>query len=130
MLYISINLIGFLVRGFFTDTAISDLEKTGSEFVKGEIIKNKRTDIFINIFALILNLLFLIILYRYWNIGVMAVAIVMMIMRIPDLIWEIRYGGRLSLNDTRTMPKDLIYFITGYSWLLEFPLLYYSLHYL
>lgn len=127
---ISVNLLGLWVRGLFKNESIKELELTGSDFVKSEIKKDNKFNIYENILFIILNILFLLYLIEYWNIGVMFVSIIIMLSRLPDLLWEIKNKRRLQISDTKLLPKGTIYYITGFSWLIEIPLLYYSLFYL
>lgn len=52
-MYLSINLLGFLVRGLFSNPELNNLKEEGSDFVKNEIKKSERADKWINIFALL-----------------------------------------------------------------------------
>ena len=48
LMWLSINLLGLLVRGFFTNSEIEKLKSEGGEFVKQEIKKSENVDKWIN----------------------------------------------------------------------------------
>ena len=54
LMYLSVNLLGFLVRGLFSNPQLDNLKQTGSDFIKQEIKKSQRADKLINLLALIL----------------------------------------------------------------------------
>lgn len=125
LMYVSVNLLGFLVRGLFTNPQLDQLEKTGHEFIKEEVRKSKRADKAINILALILIIAFFYSLFHFWNIGVVGVAIIIMIGRLPDLIWEIKHGKK---TDPNLMKKNFLYYTSAFLPWLALPILYYSLY--
>src|SRR3989344_778696 len=92
LLYASINLIGLLVRGFFTNPEIDKMAVEGSDFIKKLANEHQSAERKTNITALILLIAFFVALYYFWNIGVVIAALIIMAARIPDLVWEIRHG--------------------------------------
>jgi len=137
IMYLSVNLLGYFVRGLFVNPKLDilRLKKEGynDEFINNslamEFKKNepaaKRTNVIITIIALILIIAYIYILFHYWNIGVMAVAIMLMGTRLPDLLWEIKNGKKINL---KTIPKNtLSYITTSLDW-LGLPILYYFLY--
>lgn len=124
-MYTSVNLLGFLVRGLFTNPQLDKLEQTGHEFIKEEIKKSKRADKIINIVALILLVVFFYSLFHFWNLGVVAVAILIMAGRLPDLLWEIKNGKKTNPN---LMKKNALFYLSSILPWLGLPLLYYSLY--
>jgi hypothetical protein len=130
--YLSVNLLGLLVRGLFSNPELDKLKsETKHEFIKNEVEKSQRADRWINVVALILIIIYLFSLFHFWNIGVMAVAIIIMIVRLPDLLWEIKhYNGKLSYTNAKLLlPKNTLSTIRGFSFILVFPMLYYFLYY-
>lgn len=95
LLWASINLIGMLVRGLVLTSEMKKMlakssptfRKVAAEFYKPS--EEKRT----NIGALIFIIIFLGVLYYFWNIGVVIAAVLIMVAHIPDLLWEIKHGG-------------------------------------
>jgi len=126
-MYLSINLLGLFVRGLFTNPELEKLKKEGHDFIKQEIEKDEKANKWVNLTALILIAVFFYLLFRIWNIGVLGSAIIIMIGRLPDLIWEIKHGKKV---DSKLMKKDALYYITSFLPWLALPVLYYSLYYL
>jgi hypothetical protein len=95
LILIGTNLIGMLVRGLALTAEMKKILAKGSpvfrkvvaEFYKPS--EEKRA----NIIALVLVILFLGVLYYFWNIGVVVAAVLIMAARIPDLLWEMKHGG-------------------------------------
>lgn len=129
LMFLSVNLIGLLIRGLFSNPELDRLkqdEKT-HEFIKLEIGRIERADTWINIIALILLATYMYFLFHFWNIGVVAVAAILMCTRLPDLLWEIRHGRKI---DIKSAPRTtLSHAMVVIDWLM-LPALYYSLYYL
>lgn len=129
IMYASVNLLGLLVRGLFTNPELDKLEQdtTTHQFLKEEIRKSKRADKALNIIALILIIGFFYILFHFWNIGVVVTAIIIMLGRLPDLLWEIKHGKKVDPN---LLKKNAQYYITSFLPWAAYPVLYYSLYHL
>ncbi len=125
LMYVSVNLLGLLVRGLFTNPELDKLKSEGHEFIKKEIEKSQRADKWINVFALILIIGYFYALFHFWNIGVVAVAIIIMVGRLPDLVWEIKHGKKVDPN---LMKHNAMYYITSFLPWIGLPLLYYFLY--
>ena len=127
LMWTSVNLLGLLVRGLFTNPELEKLKENQKthEFIKNEIAKSQRADKWVNIIALILIIGYLYTLFHFWNIGVVLVAIMIMSSRLPDLLWEIKHGKRIVV---KSMPKDALYYITTLLIWGALPILYYSLY--
>jgi hypothetical protein len=126
LLFISVNLLGFFVRGLYEDN-YNNLRTDGTEFVKKEIGKLDSIDTRCNIIGLLSLICFLFILFYFWNIGLVIVSCIMMISRLPDLLWEIKNKKKLTSGEANELPKNVVHYLTTFSWVLEIPLLYYSL---
>ena len=124
LMYSSVNLLGFFVRGLFSNPELNRLKSEGSEFVKHEIKKSQRADKWINTIALILIITYLYLLFHFWNIGVMVVAIMFMVGRLPDLLWEIKHGRKID----KSAPKNALFYITTLLTFGALPVLYYFLY--
>lgn len=122
--FFSTNLLGLFVRGLFSYSEINRLESEGNELIKNEIKKHKRADSRINIVAFILIIGYLCLLFYFWNIGIMTAAIMLMAGRLPDLIWEIKHGKKI---DTKSIPRDTIFYITTLLDWVALPVIYYSI---
>lgn len=126
--FLSVNLLGLFVRGLFTNSEILRLKKEGTEFIKNEINKSERIEKRINLMMFILILIYLFVLFYFWNIGVSLTAIILMVSRLPDLLWEIKNGKKITINEARKLPKDLNYYISFTLTILALPMLYYFLY--
>jgi len=125
LMYLSINLLGLYVRGVFPNTELDKLAKESSDFVKKEAIKAQRAEKWTTYIALILLITYLYLLFHFWNVGVMASALIIMAGRFPGLIWDIEHGRR---TEPRLMKKNAVYYISAILPWLAFPVLYYSLY--
>jgi len=125
LMYLSVNLLGLFVRGLFSNPELDKLKQEGHEFIKHEIEKSQRADRWINIVALILIFAYFYALFHFWNIGVVAAAVIIMVGRLPDLIWEIKHGKK---TDPKLMEKNAMYYISAFFPWLALPVLYFSLY--
>jgi len=125
LMYLSTNLLGLFVRGLFTDPELDKLEQEGSDFIKGEIGKSKRADVWLNIVALVLIAGFFYLLFHFLNIYAAAAAAMLMAGRLPDLIWELKNGKKINVS---TMPKDLTYWLTCLLDWVSLPVLCYAVY--
>ncbi len=116
-----------VVRGFFQDVKLEELkkdEKTPS-FIKQEIARGNRIGTGITIFFFIITVLFLYLLYHYLNIWAAVATLLLIFSRIPDLVWEIRNGKKVTKNNR---PKGGLYLITDITILISLPILWWSLY--
>ena len=94
LMIVGTNLVGMLVRGFVLISEVRKLISKGSgafKKVAAEFYKPSE-ERRVNVVALVLIVIYLIILFYFWNIGVVLVAASLMLARIPDLLWEMKHG--------------------------------------
>lgn len=127
LLYLSTNLLGLLVRGLFVDPRLEELKSNEVEIIRKEAEKTQRAEVWVNIVALGLIVLYLYLLFHFWNWEVMGVAIVLMATRLPDLLWEIKHGKKITME---TMPKNTLAYTTVILDWLMLPALYYFIYYI
>lgn len=126
-MYLSVNLLGLFVRGLFPQQELERVKKEAPEFItmagsdKEYINQQKRT----TTVTLILNIVFLYLLFRFWNIGVVVAALIIMTGRLPDLLWDIKHGKK---TDPTLMKKNVLYYISAFLPWLAFPVIYFSLY--
>jgi hypothetical protein len=84
--FLCANLLGFLVRGLFTNPELIRLKQDGDEFIKQEIAKSERVNKWINVIALFLIVAFIYSLFRFWNVWVVASVLLIIAGRLPDLL--------------------------------------------
>jgi hypothetical protein len=129
LMYLSINLLGLLVRGFFTNPDLEKLKTEGHEFIKQEIKKSERADKWLNLIAFLAIIGYLYTTFHFWNIGVTVVAVVLMLVRLPDLLWEIKTGQELNrVASALSMPRNALHYVTTFLTIAALPLLYYFLY--
>lgn len=127
LMYLSVNLLGLFVRGLFPKLELIRIKKEGMEHIKRNIKEYQRQQIWITFIALILNIAFFYLLFRIWNIGVVITAVMIMVGRLPDLIWDIEHGKK---TDPKLMKKNALYYLSAFLPWAAFPVFYYSLYYL
>jgi hypothetical protein len=125
LLFASTNLVGFLVRGLFTNPELNRLEIEGHDFAKEAVRQHRRTEQTVNIVALILVVAFLLALDHFWNAGVVLAATMLMVARITDLLWEMKHGSKLQLKEMRHPALWMLN--TVLSW-ASLPALWYALY--
>ncbi len=130
LMWLSVNLLGLLVRGLFTNPELDKLEaETKHDFIKKEIEKSKRADKWLNLIAFLGIIIYLYATFHFWNIGVTVVAIMLMLVRLPDLLWEIKTGQELNrVASALSMPKNALHYITAFFTFAALPALYYFLY--
>lgn len=127
LLYISVNLLGLFVRGLFPKAELDRVKKEAPIFIKisgndQEYLREQRRT---TIIALLLNIAFFYLLFSFWNFGVVLASILIMMGRLPDLLWDIKHGKK---TDPKLMDKNVSYYISTLLSLLAIPVLYYSLY--
>ncbi len=130
LMWLSVNLLGLLVRGLFTNPGLDKLKaETKHDFIKEEIKKSEHADKWLNVVAFLLIIGYLYAIFYFWNMGVTAVALVLMLVRLPDLLWEIKTGQQLNrVASALSMPKNALYYITTFLTFVALPALYYFLY--
>jgi hypothetical protein len=123
LVYVSINLIGYVVRGLFEVQPQFDkiTDERSREFFEREASKSSVANIVITLFFAGATVAFVIALYHYWNIALTSAAVIVMVARLPDLLWEIQNGRDVK------QPKGAVYYLAGITILLCFPLTWYAL---
>lgn len=124
LLVVSTNLAGMLIRGLVMIADVENqiskmdekLKKVASEFYNPKVERE------VNYIALGLIIVYLSILFYFWNFGVVISALMIMIARIPDLLWEIKYDRENIIK----MPK--IYMLTTLIMFGALPVLWYSIY--
>ncbi len=98
LLKLSINLIGLVVRGFYEKlpTITEGVSPQTVEILKKEYGIMSRGGILTTLVSIVLTIAFFYALYHFWNIGLAVTAGIFMVCRLPDLLWEIKTGKRVS----------------------------------
>lgn len=121
LMFVGTNLIGLVVRDIYLHSQNGHEES----FVLPESISSKPNIIMTIIFSLIC-ILYLSALYYFWNLGILLSGIILMLTRLPDLLFELRTGEKIKSTNMPKRPIDIL--CTILSW-LTLPLIWYSLCY-
>lgn len=103
------------------------LAKEGSDFIKKEAIRYKKVDKITTLLALLIFVVFYYLLFSFFNTGVVISVVMIMVGRLPDLIWDIKHGKK---TEPSLMKHDFWYYLSALMPFLAFPVFYYSLNYL
>jgi len=127
LMFVSTNLVGFVVRGFFPNPEIARIIKKEerSSPLRKEAQGLAYANIAITILFVVISIFFLYALNRYINIWALIAALMLMISRIPDLLWEICYGREKALKHP---PTGGIYFITTLIDWAALPVVFWALY--
>jgi hypothetical protein len=82
------------------------------------------TNVAMTLLFLVLTVAYFFALYHFWNIGLAVSAGLVMVSRLPDLLWEIRTGKKVS---KASMPKGTACIVATVLMWLALPLTWYSL---
>ena len=103
LMLLGTNLIGFIMRGllgqwYWTPPAWVDetTDRVKRELYRREYRRVIIGNIAITIFFVVLTVGYLVALCYFWNIGLAVAATLIMALRFPDLIWEIRTGKKVT----------------------------------
>lgn len=120
------NLIGLLVRGLFTSPEMENLISGGGDV--GELIKRdyQRNNRVSNIISLTLIIIFLSAIYYFGNIWFVIATLMLMVARMPDLIWEIRHGVKYNRLEASLQPWP--YKLLGAIVWASVPVIWYALY--
>jgi hypothetical protein len=125
LLYIATNLVGYVVRNFLSwSSPVVDLSESVKKLFAHELRRNHAIDGAMSLIFLFLTAAYLFGLYHFWNVGLVVSAGLVMVGRLPDLLWEIRTGTKIS---TANYPKGAVSVMSIVLILLSLPLTWYSL---
>jgi hypothetical protein len=120
------NLVGWVVRGFYdwTPAPTAELSDPARAFFDREIKRMNVASIVMTLLGAMVLAAYLFALFYFWNSLLAIAAAIPMAARIPDLIWEIRTGQKVT---TRTGPKGLLGILTTIADWAAIPLVWYAL---
>lgn len=126
LMYVATNLVGMVVRGFPRNANLEEIKqnKDTYDFIKREIAKDNKADNVITVIFIIVTMAFIYLVYQYTNYWVLTGVLLMMLSRIPDLVWEIKTGKNVTRSDK---PTGGIYSLTNITALIEFPILWWGI---
>lgn len=130
LMLVGTNLIGHIVRGLVHQDLPHE-DEFDSELVKGIARRTRRGDTVLTVGWMIVGLVYLYVLFHWWNLAVAIAALVIMLTRLPDLLFEIKMGLSYSAQARKLaaemMPnRPLGTLCTAIDW-LALPLLWWGL---
>jgi hypothetical protein len=121
LLVIGQTLVGLVTRGFFwSPPSIDAPTDCVRELLEHESKRLSIANIAMTLLSLVLTAAFFFVLYYFWNVGLVVSAGLIMLSRLPDLLWEIQTG-------IKGMPKGVVYIVANLMLWLSLPLIWYSL---
>lgn len=107
LMLIGTNLLGMIVRGI---NKPSYLRET--------------MDYILSIIFLIISIGYLYALYYFWNFGLLAAGLILILVRLPDLLYEMKTGEKMNQSNMAKGPVAI--WLNILAWLV-LPLVWYSL---
>lgn len=107
LIILSSTILGMIVRGINKPSFL----RTTMDYV-------------LSIIFLIVAMAYLYALYFFWNIGLFAAGLILIAVRVPDLLYEMKTGEKSNMKNMRKRPIDIIFSILGW---LVLILVWYSL---
>lgn len=107
LMFVGTNLLGFVVRGLLWAPPSSDGPTDRvRELFAHESRRLGAANITMTIFSAAVTLSYIGALYYFWNIAFAVTAVLAMISRLPDLLWEIRSGKKVTRGNS---PHGAVY---------------------
>jgi len=122
LMILGTNIIGFIIRNL--PRPYSN-EYGDNQYLNKEILHQKRASLFLAVVSIIIAIVYFYLLYYFWNIGVSVSAAMVMLSRIPDLLYEMKTGEKITLT---SMPRRPINYFTTFILWAALPVLWYSFY--
>jgi hypothetical protein len=124
--FVGTNLIGSVVRGLFWAPPSTDGLTGGvRDLLARESKRFGAVNAAMTLFWAVVTLAYLGALYHFWNIALVITAVLAMLSRVPDLLWEIRNGRKLTGGN---MPRGAVYYAATAAMGLCLPLAWFALY--
>lgn len=124
LMFVGTNLLGFVVRGLVPNPGMERLQREGHPHIQGLVAQSQRTNVGITGLFALLTFLYFYLLFHFWNVGVVAVAVMLMGARLPDLLFEIRTGEKVNKQN---IPRGSLNVLTTLLDWVALPLLWWAL---
>ena len=119
------NLIGFVVRGIvWSRPDVEAPTERVSELFRHESRRMGVANGTMAFLSILVTAAYLFALFHFWNIWLAVAASVLMATRLPDLVWELRTGARIT---RQSAPKGPLYATATVVMWGTWPLIWYSL---
>lgn len=123
LIVISTNLVGLVVRGLVGE-GIPSSTNYKEPILRKEAERLERTNFWLTLVPAVIAVAYIYVLFRVWNIGVAVAALMLMVARTPDLLYEIKTGKKVG---RKNMPQGVIGILSALLILRALPLLWFSL---
>src|SRR5690606_38677029 len=98
---VCMNVIGFVVRGlFFRPPAFDAPTERVAIVLENESRRMRARNRVLTTIGLLVAVILIWSLYHFWNIWLAAAGLLIMVARLPDLIWEIRNGRKVTRHES------------------------------
>ena len=124
LIFIGVNLAGFVTRGLLW--ALPPFEASTDQvrrIIEDETRRMRFANSVLNVLTWAGAAGYLYALYRYWGIGLAVAGAVLILTRVPDLLWELQTGKTTS----QKRPTGPVHIIATVLLLTMLPLIWYSL---
>jgi hypothetical protein len=125
LVLVGMNLTGLIVRGLVW--APPDAEAPNepvAEILRDESRRLRVAKWVMTILSVLATAAYLVALFHFWNVWLAVAAFVLMATRLPDLVWELRTGARMT---RQTVPHGPVYYTATGIMFGTLPLVWYSL---
>lgn len=121
IMFVSTNLAGLIVRESANNRELNEIA-SASKILAQEVKQSQRTT---RIVGAVLIVTFLGILGYFWNAALMAAGLLLILSRVPDLIWELKSGSALERGNIRKPQLSLLSALLAWC---SLPVVWYSIY--
>jgi hypothetical protein len=125
LLFVGTNLIGLIVRGFvWSPPSVDAPTDRVAEVIRHESRRMGGTNMAMTILSILATAIYLYALFHLWNVWLAVAGAIIMVSRIPDLLWEIRTGEKVTLTKMPQGPVQIVALVLCWG---SYLLVWYSL---
>lgn len=126
LMYLSTNLVGFVVRGVVGEGVYTGSEDDDSvtRNLRKEFLMSPKLNFWLTLASFVASSAYIYGLFRIFNLGVAVAAVMLMVGRIPDLLYEIRTGKKVT---PKTASKGLVGLLATLLIIGSLPVIWFSL---
>jgi hypothetical protein len=124
LMFVGTNLVGFFVRGLVQQRHVKETAKRVQEFAARELQGSLRVNSVLNVLSGVVCIVYPYLLFRWWGWSVAIAGLILMLVRLPDLFFELRTGQKHKAANMPKRPIDI--FATILRW-LTLPLVWWGI---
>jgi len=124
LMFVGTNLVGFFVRGLVQQKQLKETVKQVQEIAAHELRRNIRVNSVLNFLSGVVCIVYVYLLFRWWGWSVATAGLILMLVRLPDLFFELRTGQKRKAANMPKRPIDI--FATILMW-LTLPLVWWGI---